>query len=124
MPFQITWEPNGVLVEFFGECRGDEVHRATEEVHGDARFDQCHYYITDLTGITLLQADEGHAEHEAAVDKGASLSNRRMCIGVIAVDEEIRRLAQHYIDTSKALNSRWEFGLFKSLTEARAWALR
>lgn len=47
MPYDLSWEPGGVVRRYVGDVTVAERGRSFEQICGDVRFDSLHFVITD-----------------------------------------------------------------------------
>ncbi len=119
MPFEITWEPNGIYKKFRGQVTATEFMKAIAALHGDSRFDSCRYSINDFLAV------EGHNISELDVKKyagfaiGAASTNPNIKVAVVTTDEQIIGLVNFY---SAPGRSPFPLKVFASLAEAKEWA--
>ncbi len=118
MSYEIYWEPHGVIKRFFGHVTSDELVQSVVEIEKDARFDTLRYCINDFLGISGISSSTRDVEEISVIDKGASLTNPRINIAVVAISPDVLALASEYANSS--LNA-YPTKLFSSLDDARSW---
>jgi hypothetical protein len=118
MPWEVLWEPRGVLRRFVGRVDGEQLLRSVAEVHGDWRFDTPHYSINDFLAVESLELDQQALEQAAAETIGASQSNGRLVVLIVARDPHVVDIARRF--TSPPL-ANYPAHFFDSIEEARAW---
>ncbi len=118
MSYEIIWEPHGVVKRFFGHVTSRELVQSVVEIEQDARFDVLRFCINDFLGITGISSSSRDVEEISVIDKGASLSNPRIKIAVVATSPEVIALTNEYANSS--MNS-YTTKLFSSLGEAESW---
>lgn len=118
MPYQLTWEPEGVYRQYVGRVPIEERTASFDAICGDPRFDALRYCITDYLGATDYEVDEMATTEIAARHIGATRTNPRIVIAAVAVDPVVIGAIEHF----KALNFiRNPYRIFPTLAEARAW---
>ncbi len=118
MSYEIIWESRGVIKRFFGHVTSQEMVQSVVEIEKDARFDTLRYCINDFLGITGISSSSRDVEEISIIDKGASLTNPRIKIAVVATSPEVISLANEYANSS--LNS-YPTKIFSSLDDAGSW---
>lgn len=118
MSYEIIWEPRGVIKRFWGHVTSNDLVQSVVEIEMDARFDTLRYCINDFLGITGISSSQQDVEDISVIDKGASLTNPRIKIAVVATSPEVISLANEYANTS--LNS-YPTKIFSSLDDAGSW---
>ncbi|MGE4299309.1 MAG: hypothetical protein AB7E47_14930 [Desulfovibrionaceae bacterium] len=119
MPYDIAWEPNGVVWTFHGVLTGVETRQANLDIYGDSRFDGLRYQIVDLLHVERFAVTSDALDESAALDEVASFTNPRLVVAVVAAEEEAISIAEMYQSAMKA--SCWEVQIFPSMGEARDW---
>jgi len=119
MAFINNWEAGGVYKVFSGDVTGSEVLDSAVEVEEDQRFDQVRYVINDFLAVDGVDANERDIALVAAIDRAASKTNPDIRIAVVATQQKIIELAQHY---SRLIEDcPFQAQLFASVEDARNW---
>jgi hypothetical protein len=58
MPYEVIWEPRGVLKRYFGHVSKADHADSTQELFGDPRFDRVRYVINDFTAADSHSIDD------------------------------------------------------------------
>jgi hypothetical protein len=119
MPYQSIWEERGIHWKYTGLLTGDEILQSNMDIYGDPRFDRLRYQIVDMLGVETFDVSTESMEEVALMDVGASTTNPRVVVAVVATDAQGKRLNELY--ETVAGGASWETELFLSLEEARAW---
>ena len=118
MSYQATWEePYGFYARFTGWVTPESAARLVREMTADARYDDLHYAIVDLSaapGHTFRRGDRARIGEAMAELIGAHFSNSRVIEVAIATDP--RMLS--FLGTYAELTAR-PFRIFATLDEAR-----
>lgn len=119
MPYNITWEPKGVLVKWYGKCTYKENLEANGMLYGDKRFDSIHYQISDI-----LDADtSAFTNHDitviARLELKATIWNKNMLVAHITQNRALIEQIKMY--EVEMRDSNWKFGIFDTIEQARAW---
>ena len=118
MSYEVIWKPRGVIKRFFGHVTSHELVQSVVEIEKDARFDTLSYCINDFLSITGISSSAQDVEDISIIDKGASLTNPRIKIAVVATSPEVIALANEYANSS--LNA-YPTKIFSSLDDAGSW---
>ena len=118
MPYEITWEDQGVYRRYHGHTDGAELARSVCEVELDIRFDQLRYVLNDMLASEGISATDEAVTEISAIDGGAELSNPNIRIAIVADKPALRAVGEAYI--AAGLNS-YPTRMFFTLAEARAW---
>ncbi len=118
MPWEVVWEPRGVLRRFMGHVDGEQLLRSVAEVHGDWRFDTLHYSINDFLAVESLDLDQQALEQAAAETIGASQTNGRLEVLIVARDPRVVEVARRFVSPQL---SNYPAHFFESIEEARSW---
>jgi hypothetical protein len=118
MPYELIWEPQGVIKLFSGNVSGFELLKALIDVEGDARFDECRYAFNNFLDCTGISISKDILDEMAAIDLAASRSNARIRIAVIATEPKIIAAATHYAESPMNV---YATRIFSTQADARAW---
>ncbi len=116
-----TWEQEGVFLQFSGTLTLEEIRQCNDELYSDPRFSNVKYQVCDYSDVEQINLTIKETKVLAAIDKGASVSITEMKVALITTDKQLMELGSQYIETSKKLNSTWEFCLCDSVEDARKW---
>jgi hypothetical protein len=105
--------------KYTGLLTGDELLQSNLEIYGDPRFDGLRYQIVDMLGVEAFDVSTESMEEVTLMDLGASKTNPRLIVAVVATDLQGERLVELYETVTGG--APWETELFVSLEEARAW---
>lgn len=119
MPYESIWEKKGIHWKYSGTLTGEELLQSNMDIYGDPRFDSLRYQIVDLLGVESFDVSAESMEEVTLMDVGASTTNPRLVVAVVATDTQGQRLEELY-DTV-AGGAAWEAEVFESLEEARVW---
>lgn len=118
MPYEITWEPEGVHRRYHGVMTIDERRRSFNDICGDPRFDSMRFSITDYLAVTRYEVDPAATEEIAALHSAAMLSNPSILIAAVAVRPDVVTAIRHFISL-RFVNQPYE--VFADEASARAW---
>lgn len=118
MPYELTWEPQGVCRRYFGQVLIDERSRSFDLICSDARFDALRYTVTDYLEVEHYEVTDDATEEIAARHIGALLTNPHIVIAAVAVDPRVVASIRHFIGLGFITQP---YGLFPTMADARAW---
>lgn len=118
MPYQITWEGQGLVCRFNGACSGRDVLTAFEEIGASPRFDALRYQILDYLDIERQDVTEAQVDEVAALNFAHHYTNPRVVYASVAVDPAVTSLIEHYIRVNHHPHRQH---CCRSVAEAREW---
>ena len=118
MGYELSWEPHGVVKRYLGQVTDEDLVQSVIEVGADARFDDLRYVIKDFSACDAIAATPGCVEDIVIMDQGASVSNPRIRIAVVAVQKEALAIVEAY--ARFPLNP-YPMRTFATLPAARQW---
>lgn len=118
MPYQLTWEPEGVYRQYLGRVPIAERTASFDAICSDPRFDALRYCITDYLGATVYEVDEVATMEIAARHVGAAHTNPGIVIAAVAVDPLVIGAIEHFKSLNFIPNP---YRIFPTLDDARAW---
>ena len=118
MPYDLSWEPGGVVRRYVGDVTVAERGRSFEQICGDVRFDSLHFVITDYLGVTRYEVTHEATEEIAALHVAPLATNPRIAIAAVATDPVVLDAIAHF----KALDFvDVPYQVFATEALARAW---
>lgn len=118
MPFEISWEGDGVYRRYHGNVTIDDRRRSFDRICADPRFDDLRYAITDYLTVEGYEITPWATEEIAAMHIGAMHTNPRIVIAAVVVDTAIIDAIEHFISLRFISQP---YRIFSSVTEARRW---
>ena len=119
MPYNITWEPQGVFIKWFDKCTYKENIEANGMLYGDKRFDSILYQISDILDADTSTFTNQDVTIIAKLEMKATVWNKNMLVAHITKNKEL--IEQIRLYEAEMKDSNWRFGIFDSLEEARTW---
>lgn len=119
MAYEIHWTKTCVEWRYFGSLTGREIIESNNRIYGDARFDDLHCQLVDLSDVYDFDVSDSEMKHMAYLDMAASKSNPKIKVAVVAPAGAAREVADVYGKYSN--NSIWEAAIFGTRDEAIAW---
>lgn len=118
MPFDLTWEPGGVVRRYTGDVTEAERRCSFERICADPRFDSLRFVITNFVGATRVQVSPGFTEELAAMHIGPLATNPHLVMAAVALDPAVIAAIAHF----KSLGFvDAPYRVFATEDDARAW---
>ena len=119
MPYEITWNPPGVVKRFFGFATGDEFIQSVHEIASHSLFDRIDWIINDFLDIDDHSIDQSVLDPLAYVRFGAMLTNPSLRVLIVAEDSRLLDLVNrmHAPPYSGAHETRF----FGTMAQAKEW---
>ncbi|MBK1859159.1 hypothetical protein [Cerasicoccus arenae] len=121
MPFEIIWEPQGVIQRHWGVLHPQELDEFNSQFYGDSRSDNCKFMLTDFLEVTDHTFDQIDISVAAGYDIGASKSIKNFKIAFVVREPKVREGCELYRKILASCNTTWEVRLFEDMGEARRW---
>jgi hypothetical protein len=119
MSYKVIWEEKGIYWKYKGILTGDELLQSNMDIYGDSRFDKLRYQIVDMLDVEMFDVSDEVMEEITIMDVGASHTNPRLIVAVVATQAQAEHLVALYETTTGG--APWEVNMFVSIVEARAW---
>ncbi len=118
MPIDVKFEPDKSLVVATGRgvVTGEEILRATEEIHALPRYD-CQ--LADFTGVERFEVSADDVERFAAQDRAAVVVNPNLRVAVAGNKDIVFGMARMWeaVVGDSSISTR----VVRTLEEARRW---
>ena len=118
MPYELVWEPRGVLRRYFGDVTIAERRVSFESICGDARFDDLRHAITNYLEVGAYEVTAQATAEIAALHVGPLRTNPRIAMAAVATRPDIVAAIQDFIDHGF---TRTPYRVFATVDEARRW---
>ena len=119
MPHKTEWKHNGVVINFFGTLKAQEVLEINSILYGDSRFEEMEYQLFDFLEVKELIASNIDAKVIGTLDKQASIWNNHIKGALITTNPRLIELISIYTDVIKDTN--WQVKIFNDLESANEW---
>lgn len=116
MPFEINWSGRGYHKRVYGAISGEDFLQSINKVLNHPDFDSLRFGINDFLGVTALDIKPSDIDVYAATSIGASLSNPRMQIAVVATDPRVIAIVKAYTQMAP-----YPTEFFETLDAAQLW---
>jgi hypothetical protein len=121
MPYRLTWEPQGVYRQYWGDVTIRERRAALDAICGDARYDDLRYSITDYLSVGAYEVTSDATLEIAAMHIAPLVTNPRIVIAAVATRPDIVAAIQEFIGHGLIPAP---YQIFATLDEARRWVAR
>lgn len=121
MPYKISWEDHGVVVQFSGIFDFEVNKNANIAVWEDPRSNSIRYVIWDASAISELLATESEFSILAMQDHVGSLQIPNIKLGLFTKEKQTRRLFEYYAINYHSRLTGWEICVFDSMEALRSW---
>ncbi|MDR0777158.1 MAG: hypothetical protein LBE81_11060 [Azonexus sp.] len=119
MPYEIIWEPEGVLVTFSGRVTARDLINSARQMHADGRFDERHYVINKLPDDAGWELSEEAFVELSALHYGAYASHPNCRIVFVTTDATLAELIKRILTAPEMAS--YEIAVFDSPSTARNW---
>lgn len=116
--YEQSWEPEGVVIRFFGQVSYQDLMNSGLEMYGDYRFNGLRYVIYDYLDTEKLVVEDVDIPYLFAVDRSAYLRNSHLLRAVVATSRPVIDLVHRFATASlKAYPPE----IFATMADARSW---
>lgn len=99
MPFELSWPaPHTAFRRFAGHVTDAEFTRSFKAVMADPRFDDLRFNVVDLTPVESFSVSDDSLEMLATMAYGASKSNARVEVTIVAPTSTGQQLVRRFMD--------------------------
>ena len=123
MPYEISWEPSGVLFRFWGVVSDEELIASNQEVYASPLFPAMKHQIVDFSPIEKFDVSNADVRTVAESDRSAADTNPDVKVAIIASSPLMRGMVNVYAATHYVKGGSWTTKLFEREEDARAWAV-
>jgi hypothetical protein len=121
MPYRLTWEPQGVYRQYWGDVTIRERRASLDAICGDARYDDLRYSITDYLSVDAYEVTSDATLEIAAMHIAPLVTNPRIVIAAVATRPDIVAAIQEFIGHGLIPAP---YRIFATLDIARRWVAR
>lgn len=118
MPFELYWEPRGVLRRFSGDVTIAERRRSFDLICGDRRFDDLRFAITDYLAVSQYEATPRANRELAALHIAPLRTNPAILIAAVAVAPAVVAAVHEFMSLGYISQP---YRLFETEADARRW---
>ena len=119
MAYKLTWEPDGCVVTYSGVCSDEDLNGAHRELHADPRFIGLTHQLCDLSMVSQFALTSDAIRAAARFDEELSHRFPGRQIAMVIDGPVGFGLARMY--QLHAPRAQWDFEIFNTRREARAW---
>lgn len=118
MPFELHWEPGGVVRRYIGDVTIAERERSFDQICQAPWFDQLTWAITDYLAVTTYEITPQATEEIAARHIAPLTTNPNIVMAAVVTDARIIAAIEHFI-ALRFIDQ--PYRIFATEAEARAW---
>jgi hypothetical protein len=119
MPYELIWEPEGVLNRLSGVVSAREFIRSIEKIQGAPQFSDVEYVISDFSDVAGHEIGEATLAHLAAFHFGVLAYHPNCRMIFVTSDPNFNTLLTSTLKSSHI--SSYPVEVLATLTEARDW---
>jgi hypothetical protein len=123
MPYEISWEPLGVLFRFWGVVSPEDIIASNQEVYASPLFPAMKYQIVDYSLVEKLDVSSTTVRTVANSDRRVAETNPDVKVAIITSAPFIRGLSNVYAATHEVRGGSWTTKIFEREEDARTWAV-
>jgi hypothetical protein len=123
MPYEISWEPLGVVFRGSGVILDEDSIAANEELHANPLLPVMKYVIIDYSLIEKFDLSSELTRMGADRDRIAAETNPDVKIAIITSSAFVRGMANMYAIYHEVKGGSWTTKIFECEEDARAWAV-
>lgn len=117
MSYKITWEENGVYIDFHGKLHRNDLIEFNFQIVGDVKFDTLQYQICDFTNVNEIDGEIDDTKFVAAINTQSATWNNKLDIVGVTDSEIIIGFIEMYKTLIKDTN--WQLQITNTLEKAR-----
>ena len=123
MPYEVSWEPSGVVQRYSGVVSDEDVIAANREVYANPLLPAMKYQIVDFSTIEKLDVSNATVQAVAGMDERAAVLNPGVKVAIITSAPFVRGMSNMYALSHRARGGSWTTKSFEREEDARAWAV-
>jgi hypothetical protein len=123
MPYEISWEPLGVVIRASGVLLDEDSIAVNEELNASPLLPVMKYQIIDFSAIEEFDLSSERVRITAGQDRFAAETNPDMKIAVITSSPLVRGMTNMYAIYHAVKGGSWTTKIFECEEDARAWAV-
>ena len=123
MPYEIIWEPLGVLFRYSGVVSDEDVIASNQEVYASPLLPAMKYQIVDFSRMEKFDVSSPAVRAVASSDTSVVETSRDVKVAIITSDLLTRGMANMYAIIHELKGGSWTVEVFEGEEDARAWAV-
>ena len=123
MPYNLNWEPFGVVFRFSDVVSDEDIIASNEDVYASPLFPAMKYQIVDFSMIEKFDVSSATIRAIANSDRKAAETNPDVKVAVITSGPFMRGMSNMYTLAHEAGGGSWTTEIFEREEDARAWAV-
>lgn len=96
MPFELAWEPRGVVITYSGLIVAEDVLECHRRIAADVRFDDLRYAIVDTLPVRSISLSGADVEEIDAFLRGPACTNPSIRVAFVATHPNVQRALKYY----------------------------
>jgi hypothetical protein len=123
MPYEVSWEPSGVVQRYSGVVSDEDVIAANREVYANPLLPAMKYQIVDFSLVEKIDVSSATARAVADSDRRVAETNPDVKAAIITSAPFVRGMSNLYATTHEVRGGSWTTKIFEREEDARAWAV-
>ena len=123
MPYELSWEPSGVVFRFSGVVSDEDLMAANEDVYSSPLLPGMKYQIVDFSIIEMLDVSFEVVRRVAELDRKAAETNPHVRVAIITSAPFVRGMSNVYAISHETKGGAWTTKVFEREEDARGWAV-
>ena len=123
MPYELSWEPLGVVQRYSGVVSDEDLFAVTDQVNASSLFPDMKYQIVDFSVIENLDVSSAAVRAVADSDRKAAETNPDVKVAIITSAPFMRGMSNMYRLSHEGMGGSWTTEIFERQEDARAWAV-
>ena len=123
MPYDLSWEPLGVVFRFSGVVSDEDLTASNEEVYANPLLPTMKYQVVDFSTIEKFDVSSATVLAVAASDRIAAETNPDVKVALITSAPFPRSMSNLYSLYHESRGGSWTTEVFEREDDARAWAV-
>ncbi len=123
MPYELNWEPSGVVFRFSGDVSDEDLLASNGEVYASPLLPTLKYQIVDFSMIEKFDVSSATVRSVADSDRRASETNPDVKVAIITSAPFLRGMSNVYALSHEAKGGTWTTQIFEREEGARGWVV-
>ncbi len=121
MNYNIKFDRLGVYVTLNDKINEQLIEYVNGLIIGNDKFEEIKYQIWDCLGVNYYDIDAKRGEEIGALDRAASIWNKKMKVAIVTENKSLIDYTKEYIETIAGTS--WECQIFSKVESAQKWVL-
>ena len=120
--YKIKWGETGVYIQLFDKVNEQLIEYINGLIIGHGKFEEIKFQIWDFLEVDHYDIDAKRGEVIGALDKAASIWNKKTKIAILTENEAMIDYTYQYIE--EIASTAWECRIFSRIKEAEKWVIK